>query len=355
MGQRSLFEQADGVAAVGGGAAFLPLSALLPAPGPARARGIARLAAAAPKIDARNDVEYRDLPCRSLVSHCDSTRMPFEFTINPYRGCEFGCVYCYARYTHEYMELREWEDFERQVFVKRGAREALLEDLRRVDFRGRWIAIGTATDPYQPVERRERLTRSLLEVFAGRRNLRLSITTKSDLVMRDVDLLRRICEHSEVHVNITITTPHHRLARRTEPRAPRPERRLLAVRTLAEAGIPVGVFLMPLLPRVNDRSEDLELLVRLCREAGAQYFASQVLMLRSSARKRFFPWLEERFPELVPYYRRLYGGSREDSLAAYSRQKGAEIQALKQRFGLLGHRRDAGGPGVPPDQLELAW
>src|SRR5439155_997548 len=127
--------------------------------------------AEAEEIDFRNDVEYRDLPCRSLISSCDSRRVPFEFTINPYRGCLFACPYCYARYTHEYMELEHWLDFERKIFVKRGAREALVRDLRRLDLRGKRIAIGTATDPYQPAERRYGITRSLLDLFAGRRGL----------------------------------------------------------------------------------------------------------------------------------------------------------------------------------------
>jgi hypothetical protein len=121
---------------------FVPLSEL--SPGPAGTlKGIARIAAAAEEIDQRNDVEYLDLPCKSLLSPCDSRRVPFDYTINPYRGCEFGCVYCFARYTHEYMELQEWEAFERRIFVKRGAPEALLRDLRRRDLRGKWIAIGS--------------------------------------------------------------------------------------------------------------------------------------------------------------------------------------------------------------------
>ncbi|HTE19338.1 MAG TPA: radical SAM protein, partial [Armatimonadota bacterium] len=307
--------------------------------------------ARAPELDYRNEVEYRELPCRTLISSVQSARVPFQFAINPYRGCEFGCVYCYARYTHEYLELRDWLDFERRVFVKQGAREALINDLRRRDFRGKWIAIGTATDPYQPAERRYRLTRSLLEVFAGRRNLRLCITTKSDLIRRDVDLLARIAEHSDLSVNVTITTPLYPLARRIEPRAPRPERRLLAVKTLADAGIRVGVFLMPLLPRINDRSEDLDLLFCLAKEAGAQYAATQVLFLRSCSKRTFFPFIEERFPELLPYYQRLYAGYRTEALTAYTRAKTAEVQELKRRHRLESLRWET---EHAPDQLALA-
>jgi DNA repair photolyase len=332
--------------------AWVPLSELAPPPvGPALT-GIARLAATGEEIDFRNEVEYRELACRTLMSACNSRRVPFDYTINPYRGCEFGCTYCYARYTHEYLELEDWLDFERKVFVKRGAREALVRDLRRLDLQGKSIAIGTATDPYQPAERRYRLTRSLLEVLAGRRNLQLSITTKSDLVARDADLLEQIAAHNELRVNVTVTTPHHELSRRTEPRAPRPDKRLAAVRALTERGVTAGVFVMPILPRINDSYADLELLIRLAAEAGAHYLGTQVLFLRRCSRKRFFPFIEERFPEMLPYYRRLYGPGGGEALANYTRQKLEEIRHLKRRYGLAGLRRPE-ETTIAMDQLEL--
>lgn len=333
-------------------AGWIPLSELSPNDGAPVLKGIARIAARAAEIDLRNDVEYRELPCRTLLSACDSQRVPFDFTINPYRGCEFGCTYCYARYTHEYLELDNWLDFERKVFVKQGAREALVRDLRRLDLQGKSVAIGTATDPYQPAERRYGLTRSLLEVFAGRRNLQLSVTTKSDLVARDVDLLARIAEHNQLYVNVTVTTPHHELSRRTEPRAPRPDKRLAAVRTLSAAGIKVGVFVMPILPRITDSYSDLELLVRLAKEAGAHYLGSQVLFLRRCSTKRYFPFIQERFPELLPFYQRMYGKGGAEALANYTRQKMEEMRLLKRRHGLAG-LGGLNGPAAPMDQLEL--
>lgn len=338
-------------------ATFVSLGSLVPVDGSALPRGIARLAAGAVEIDARNRVEYRDLPCRSLLSACESRRVDFDYTINPYRGCEFGCVYCYARYTHEYMELRDWEAFERKIFVKSGARAALLQDLRRRDFRGQWIAIGTATDPYQPAERRYGITRSVLEVLAGRRDLRISITTKSDLVARDIDLLRRLGEHNEVHVNVTVTTPHHRLARKLEPRAPRPDRRIEALRQLAGAGVRCGVFVMPLMPRINDHPADLDLLVRQAASTGAEYLVAGVLFLRDCSRKRFEPFLREAFPELVPHYAHLYSRRGASELSAYGRDMAAMIQALKREHGLGGWRRAVGPSGREPDQpdLPLLW
>lgn len=301
---------------------FLPVDEITARP-PVR-RGIARLAEQALEIDRRNQVEYRSLPCRTLVSKVDTPRMPFQYAINPYRGCEFGCVYCYARYTHEFMELRHWEDFERKVFIKENAAEALRRDLRRLPLRGQWIAIGTATDPYQPAERRMRVTRSLLEVFAGRAGYRISITTKSDLVLRDLDFLTAIADRNKVHINVTITTPHHRQARVIEPRAARPDRRFRAVRLLGEAGVEASVFMMPLLPRINDSHADMELMCRLAAEAKAASLCGSMLFLRQSARQRFMPWLGENFPELVPFYTHLYGG-RGGGLSAYSREKMDEL------------------------------
>lgn len=344
MRQYSLFTDPAGLrllpfAQADAAAGFVPLSALTPKP--TAPTGIARMAAEAPMIDSRNDVEYFDLACRTLITRCDSSRVPFDYQINPYRGCEIACPYCFARYTHEFMELADARDFERKVFIKRGAREALLRDLRRLDLRGRSIAIGTATDPYQPAERRFRLTRSVLEVLAARSGLRFSITTKSDLVTRDTDLLARAARRNEVCVNVTITTRHSRLSRRLEPRAPRPDRRLVAVRTLSEAGVRVGIFLMPVLPYITDAPDDLDLLLRLAREAGAQFVAAQVLLLRDCSRKRFLPFLAEQFPELRPHYERLYGPRGHQALASYTTDKLAEIRRLKEKYGLVGERRSA--------------
>jgi len=311
------------------------------------------MAADAEEIDSRNDVEYRDLPCRTLITRCDSPRVPFEFQINPYRGCMLGCPYCYARYTHEFMELDDWQDFERKVYVKRGAREALIRDLRRLDLRGKWIAIGTATDPYQPAERRYRLTRAILETLAARGGLRFSVTTKSDLVTRDIDVLQRAAERNEVQVNVTITTPHYRLARRTEPRAPRPDRRLAAVRALADAGVPVGIFLMPILPGITDLSEDLDQIVRGATVAGARYLVSGVLFLRDCSRQRFLPFVEAEFPALVPEYQRLYGRGGREALARYAEEKYAEIAALKAKYGLGGSDNRRSGEEAPRREEQL--
>ena len=185
--------------------------------------GIARMAADGSPVDRGHEVQFRTLEVRSILNRSVSRRkLSFSWSINPYRGCEFACRYCYARYTHEFMELKQPEDFERQIFIKQNAAWLLRQELR--DLRpDEEIAIGTATDPYQPIERRARITRSLLEVLAQCRNLRIGIVTKSTLIERDIDLLQEIGRRNTLVVHVTITTIDAALARLLEPRAPRPE------------------------------------------------------------------------------------------------------------------------------------
>src|ERR1700690_1286063 len=187
--------------------------------------GIARLAASSPRAEAKRGTEYFLLPVKSILNQCNSERVPFRWTVNPYRGCEFGCRYCYARYTHEYMEL-DGAEFETKIYVKQNAGALAERDLSSEKIWGEHIAIGTATDPYQPAEREFGATRAILEKMAEREGLSLSITTKSNQVMRDIDLLQRIAARSALTVNLSITTLKTRLARILEPRAPKPDLRL---------------------------------------------------------------------------------------------------------------------------------
>ena len=220
-------------------ATALPLFPELP---PATPPGIARMAADAAEVDQGHLVEFRSLPVRSILNRVVSRRgLRFAWGINPYRGCEFACRYCYARYTHEFMELRNPADFERKIFVKDNAAWLLRQELRQVR-PGEEIAIGTATDPYQPIERRLRITQSLLAVFAEQRGLSIGIVTKSALIARDIRYLCEIASNNELTIHMTITTPDAALARILEPRAPRPDIRFATVRRLREAGLRVGML-----------------------------------------------------------------------------------------------------------------
>jgi DNA repair photolyase len=297
--------------------------------------GIARLAASSPRAAEKRGTEYYLLPVRSVLNRCDSPRVPFEWTVNPYRGCEFGCRYCYARYTHEYMEL-DGADFERKIFAKQDAGALLGRDLdRHIEAltAGEHIAIGTATDPYQPAEREFGVTRAILERLAAREGLSVSITTKSDQVVRDLVLLERLAARSSLAVNITVTTLRPRLARMLEPRAPRPDLRLVALRKLREAGIAAGVFAMPVLPGLTDREADLDGVARAAHDAGGLWFAANVLFLMPTSLRQFLPFLEEKFPRLARHYRRWYERSGY-APEAYRRQMTALVRRLRQKYGL---------------------
>ena len=304
---------------------------LLPESGP-RLVGIARLAAGGEFLREGHKVEYFTLPVRSILNRCTVPRMPFTWTINPYRGCEFACKYCYARYTHEFMEMRNGLDFEQKIYVKQHASDLLRQELRQVK-RGEEIAIGTATDPYQPAERRFEVTRGILEEFARHEGLELGMVTKSDLVLRDLDLLRTIAERNSLFVSVTITTLNVSLARLLEPRAPRPDLRLGAVRELNHAGVPAGVNCAPVLPGITDAPADLEALVRATAEAGGKHIFANPLFLKPCSAAVFLPFLEKEFPELVSSYRERYK-DRAYLPKAYQQRISQLIARLRQKYGI---------------------
>ncbi|HUE03373.1 MAG TPA: radical SAM protein [Bryobacteraceae bacterium] len=293
--------------------------------------GIAKMASQSELLEAKLQVQYFEIGARSILNRT-KPNMPFAWTINPYRGCEFGCQYCYARYTHEFMGMEDGRDFESKIYAKAAGPEILRRELRKLD-RAEGIAIGTATDPYQPAERRFGRTRAILEVFAEEKGRHLSITTKSDLVTRDIDLLREIGRRNVLAINITITTLNRRLARWMEPRAPRPDLRLAAVRALADAGIITGVFPNPILPMITDLEESLDALAGAARKAGAQYFGGGPLFLMPSAKKIFFPFLEQRFPKLAGQYQRLYANGAYLS-GEYKAQLRERVARVRERHGL---------------------
>jgi DNA repair photolyase len=292
--------------------------------------GIARLASQSPLLEAKRAVQYFEIPTRSILNRT-KPNMPFRWTINPYRGCEFGCKYCYARYTHEFMEMQP-EEFEDKIYAKAAAAHLLRQELARID-RHDGIALGTATDPYQPAERRYGRTREILEVFARERGRHLGIITKSDLIVRDLDVLQEIARANVLCIHLTITTLNPKLARLLEPRAPRPDLRLEAVRRLAEAGLVVGVNPNPIMPGISDSERALDRLAKASRDAGAVTFGGGPLFLMPSAQAVFFPFLEREFPALLPRYRALYARSaylgRE-----YKDELAARVRRIRDRYGL---------------------
>lgn len=296
-----------------------------------RVNGISRMALESEHLDAGHDVDFRTLAVRSILNKSVSKRLHWmAWSINPYRGCEFGCRYCYARYTHEFLapaasepirgtladaeafakpteeiDLRDPEAFERRIFAKQNAAWLLEQDLRRMAKQRKLheeIALGTATDPWQPIERRMKITRSLLEVLARHEGLKIGMVTKSSLIQRDIDLLQQINERSTLVVHITITTPDAELARKLEPRAPRPDLRFETVRKLREAGIRTGILNCPLLPGITDTAEAIDRMADLAKSVDASFLGANPLFLKPCSRPTYFEFIREHFPHLQVLY-----------------------------------------------------
>jgi DNA repair photolyase len=302
--------------------------------------GIARLAAEGEAISEGHNVDYISLENRSILTRCTSPRMPFSWQINPYRGCEFACKYCYARYTHEFMEMRDGLDFERKIYVKKRSAWLLRQELKQVRA-GQSIAIGTATDPYQPAERRFGITRALMEEFARHEGLSLGLVTKSDLIVRDIDLLQQISARNRLSIHVTITTTDTTLSRILEPRAPRPDLRFSAVKKLVAAGISTSVNCAPILPGITDSPKDLESVVQAAAVAGARSVAAIPLFLKPCSAKIFMPFLQEHFPQLVPLYKARYA-DRAFLPSDYGQRISALVSKLCRKHGIGIRKHDPG-------------
>ena len=311
---------------------------LLPLSDKPRLVGIARLASEGEAIREGHNVEYFTLQAKSLLNRCVSKRqMPFTWTINPYRGCEFGCRYCYARYTHEFMEMRDGMEFEQKIYVKQHAADLLRQELRRVKPHES-IALGTATDPYQPAERRYEVTRGILEEFARHRGFELGIVTKSNLIVRDLELLKQVAQANRLSAHVTVTTLDVNLARLLEPRAPRPDLRIEAVRTLALAGIRVGVSCCPVVPGITDSPSDLEDVIRAAADAGADYVFANPLFLKPCSAAIFVPFIEQNFPHLAKNYHQRYQ-DRAFLSPAYVKRLSQLIGRLREKYKLTRAQR----------------
>jgi len=276
----------------------------------------------------------RPEPARSVITRNDSPDVPFEQSINPYRGCEHGCVYCFARPAHAYVNLSPGLDFETRLFYKQDASARLREELSRPRYRCAPIALGTNTDPYQPVERRYRVTRSLLELMLECSHP-VSIVTKSALVLRDLDLLVPLAQRRLARVYLSVTTLDDDLKRRMEPRAASPRARLAAVRTLSGAGVPVGVMFAPVIPAINDH--ELEAVVEAAAAAGAGSMGYILLRLPGEVRDLFYEWVGTHFPDRAARVRnriRDLRGGRDNDPRFGSRMRGAGpwAELLKARF-----------------------
>lgn len=271
---------------------------------------------------------------KSAITRNDSPDIGFEFSFNPYRGCEHGCIYCYARPTHEYLGYSAGFDFESKIMVKKDAPDLLRKQLANPEWRPQGIVLSGVTDPYQPVERKYELTRACLKVLADFRNP-FSIITKNHLVTRDIDILAEMAEHHAVKVNLSVTTLDPDLARIMEPRTSSPQRRLEAIRKLFEAGVPVGVMAAPVVPALTDH--EMPAIIKAAAEAGAETAGYVILRLPFAVKSLFEDWLESHFPDrkdkIISRIKDLRGGKMyESKFGSRMRGEGEFADQVNQVF-----------------------
>jgi DNA repair photolyase len=251
------------------------------------------------------EAEVQEIHCKTMLNRLNIPHFPFQWTLNPYRGCRHACTYCYARSTHEFWGMDAGQDFEKRVFAKVNAPEVLREELRRPKWRGEAIAIGTASDPYEPAEAQYGLTRRILQVLTEFRNP-ASITTKGVLVQRDADVLLELYQVADVKVVFSVGTINEQVWKQTEPGTPKPMARLEAMQYLVESGIPAGVMMAPLLPGISDDSESIDAVASAAAEHKARFLGANVLFLKPGSKEWFMPFIREAHPHLMPGYAKLY-------------------------------------------------
>src|SRR4051794_34442233 len=266
---------------------------------------------------------FYEVRARSAINEVPKrSRMPFRFTINPYRGCTHACAYCFARPTHTYLDFNAREDFEREIVVKVNAPELVRAELARPSWKGDHVALGTNTDPYQWVEGRYRLVEGIWEAMRDFANP-CSVLTKSPLLLRDIELMKELVDVTDFTANLSVPTLDEKAWRETEPHTPHPRKRLEAVAELNRAGIPTGILIAPLMPGINDAPEQVDRILEAATEAGAVHVGGITLHLRGDVKGIFMDWLRDQRPDLVPRYERLY------ARGAYApKEERQRIQAL---------------------------
>jgi len=294
-------------------------------------------------------VEYREEPCRSALNRVEG--MDFRWSLNPYMGCVHRCTFCYVRAFERRAERPSDDRYGRSIRVKINVAEVLARELARPSWRGEGVAVGAATDPYQPAEGRYRLTRGCIQAFATARNP-FSIVTRGPMIVRDVDVLQHAAQRAEVHVSFSVPTLDAEVWRRTEPGTAPPRQRLRALRTLVEAGVDAGVGIAPILPGISDDPARLAEVVRAAREAGATGLWCNVLYLRPGTREHFLGALARHWPALLPRYEQLYRNAYPDRLESDPIK--ARVAALRAEFAIADRRARPLEPAPPPEQLALA-
>jgi DNA repair photolyase len=306
------------------------------------------------------DTRFYEVRAKSALNRVpEKSRMPFRWTVNPYRGCSHSCRYCFARPTHVYLDFNAGRDFDREIVVKVNVPELVRAELKRPSWKHEHVAMGTNTDPYQWVEGRYKLMRGIWEALRDESNP-CSVLTKSPLVLRDLDLLKQIAERTEVSANLSVPTLDERAWRATEPRTPHPRARLEAIAELNRAGIPSGILIAPLMPGINDDPRQVARIIELATEAGATSIGGITLHLRGEVRQVFMDWLRSARPDLVPLYEELY---RRGAYAPIEQRRrhgallrsGAGGGGPPRRANVRGVRPDADAVGLPGSAFDGDW
>src|SRR5687768_16673644 len=280
--------------------------------------------------------QYLEETCKTALNRVpDAARVPFRWTINPYRGCTHSCHYCFARAFHTYLDLGVGDDFSSKIVVKTNVVEVVRRELASPKWSGETIAMGTATDPYQHCEGRYKLTRGVVQALTDFANP-LSMLTKSTMILRDLDLFRELDEAAGVTVSMSVGTLDEDVRRVVEPGTPPGRRRLEILARFAEAGIRTGVLVAPILPGLTDDEEHLDEIVGACAEAGVDYATPIVLHVRQGIREHFMPWVQETYPWLYPRYVELYG-HRAYAPKAYQQEVAERFARVRERHKLGGH------------------
>jgi DNA repair photolyase len=323
--------------------------------------GLAALPSAIRRAD---EADYQEVTCRSALNRVEG--MPFNWTLNPYRGCTHGCHYCFARRYHVQFELDCGDQFASVILVKTNLVDVLERELAKRSWRRELVAVGTATDPYQPIEGRYRLTRRALEALVAARTP-VGLVTKGPMAVRDKDLLAEAGRTSGCTVYFSVPTVHEEAWAALEPGTAHPLQRLRAVRELRDAGVRAGVLIAPVVPGFTDQPDRLDATMRAIADHGAAFCGANVLYLKGGTRDHFLTFISQEYPRLIPEYERLFGDDRAYAPAAYVSDVQRAVRALQERHGLAPRRPRSAPASQPggkettgirppsPEQAQFAW
>ncbi len=298
-----------------------------------------------------DQARYQEVTCRSALNHVKG--MPFEWTLNPYRGCTHGCHYCYARRYHTQFEMNADDEFASVILVKKNLVDVLRRELARASWRGAYVAVGTATDCYQPIEGHYKLTRAAVAAFLERRNP-IGIVTKGPMIVRDIDLLSELSRHTTCTVYMSVPTVDEDAWAQLEPGTAHPMQRLRAVRELIEAGVHAGVLMNPIVPGFTSSRPKVERTVKAIADHGARFVGCNVMFLEDGTRAHFMGFLQREFPHLVPRFERLY--AKKYAPDDYRAEVAGMVKQLQARYGLNPRDRDVHEEkDLAPVQVGFAW